>query len=452
MRVLAVSLLALALTACGSRSRSADEISGLESRKSLPTPPHTLPPPAAFADAGAVAAVSQPALPKMVSLDAFGEGDRIADLVALRIGDRMLLAWVTYFDPNPLPVPAPKPTRARGAARAPSPAVSKQGASVMVRALDQAAEPVGSPTVISVKAESVGGVALAAGTGAREDVALAWVGKDGGVGQVFVTQLSALGEKQAQRMLTHSKGGCSDVTLAPTTGGWIVAWIDSHDGFADVNVAKVGKDVARIGAEHRVAQSKGDASELHLLGRGDEVLLVWNEVRADSVVSGIFAARVTSADLTARGDPVRVVQAPHARGIDLAPLEDGVVLGWIEDGPVGNGETAVKRTVVLARLDASLRQVGEPVRPLLASEPSSLALDCDHTCRVVVPSADQEQLSFYGFAYDGGRSADPPARLFVIPGASTEDVSPVLVRDWLFFAEDNLHGGGRPRRAKIVWR
>jgi hypothetical protein len=450
MRVLAVSLLALAVTACGSRSRSADEISGLESRRSLPTPERTLPAAAASGDAGAPTE-APPALPRMESLDAFGEGDRIADLTAVRVADRILLAWITYSDPTPLPVPAPKATRARGAAHAPPPPPSKQGASVMVRALDKAAEPVGPPTVISAKAESVGGVALAANS--REDVALAWVGKDGGVGQVFLTQLSATGEKLTQRMLTHSKGGCSDVTLAATTSGWLVAWIDSHEGGADVNVAKVGKDLVRVGAEHRIAQSKGEASELHLLARGDEVLLAWNEVRTDAALSGILAARLTGADLTVRGDPVRVVQAtPHARGLDLAPLADGVVLAWIEDGPPGNRETPVKRMVTLVRLDPSLRLVAEPVHPSLASDPSSIALDCDQTCRVVVPSADQEQLLFYGFAYDGGRSADRPARLTVIPGASTEDVSPVLVRDWLFFAEDNLHGVGRLRRAKIIWR
>src|SRR5947207_719416 len=139
MRVIAVSLLTLVVSACGSRSRSADEISPLEGRKSLPTPARTLPA-ASLGDAGA-ATESPPAFPRIVSLDAFGEGDRIADLAALRVGDRTLLAWVTYWDPNPLPVS--KSPRARSSAQAPSPVTSKQGASVMVRALDQAAEPLG---------------------------------------------------------------------------------------------------------------------------------------------------------------------------------------------------------------------------------------------------------------------------------------------------------------------
>jgi hypothetical protein len=241
--------------------------------------------------------------------------------------------------------------------------------------------------------------------------------------------------------------------LASFGAGWIVGYIDSHDGGADVNVVKVGKDLARIGAEHRIAQLKGEASELHLVIRGDELVLVWNEVRADAALSGILAARVSSSDLEVRGDPVRVVPAaPHARGLDVAPFGDGIVLGWTEDGPPGKKETATKRTTALARLDASLHMMGEPVRPTLGFDPSAIALDCDRACRVVVPGADQDQLVLYGFGYDGDKSVDPPARLAAISGASTEDVSPVLLGSWLFFGEDNLHGGGRVRRAKIAWR
>src|SRR5258708_37622170 len=98
MRVFVVSLLALAATACGSRSRSADEISPLDAGRSLPS--HARTPPALAGDAGAVAAESPPAFPRMVSLDAFGEGDRIAGLAAIPVADRILLGLVTYFRPN----------------------------------------------------------------------------------------------------------------------------------------------------------------------------------------------------------------------------------------------------------------------------------------------------------------------------------------------------------------
>jgi hypothetical protein len=459
MRVLAVSILALAASSCGSRSRPPDEVSSLEARKSLPVPARVLPAALTPApeDAGAVVPEKhqEPAFPRLSSLDAFGEGDRMADLTALRLQDRILLAWVTYFDSSALVAPkvAPKSGRSRSSSQSLSPAASKQGASVMVRAFNAAAEPAGPPAAISVKAESVGGVALALAGASRDEIGLAWVGRDAGVGQVFVTRLSPSGEKQSQRMLTHSKAGCSDVTLAPANGGWIAGWIESHDGGADLNVAKVGTNLARVGGEHRVAQIKGEASELHLVVRGDDLVLVWNEARDDAALSGVFAARVSGSDLEVRGDPLRVVPAaPHARGIDVAPFEDGIVVAWTEDAPPGKKEIAGKRAMALVRLDPSLRLVGEPVRPSLAFEPSAIALDCDRACRVVVPGADQEQLVLYGFGYDGAKSADPPARLSAISGASTEDVSPIMVGDWLFFGEDNLHGGGRLRRAKIAWR
>ena len=54
-------------------------------------------------------------------------------------------------------------------------------------------------------------------------------------------------------------------------------------------------------------------------------------------------------------------------------------------------------------------------------------------------------------ASEGG-APPPAARLTSIAGVSTEDTNPVIARDWLFFAEDNLRGGGRIRKAKLAWR
>jgi hypothetical protein len=87
-----------------------------------------------------------------------------------------------------------------------------------------------------------------------------------------------------------------------------------------------------------------------------------------------------------------------------------------------------------------------------ALDPTSVALDCDRICRVVVPVADHGELALYGFWYDGSQGPGTPQHLFSFSGVSTEDTSPVLVGDWLFFAEDNLHGGGRIRKVKLAWR
>ncbi len=80
-----------------------------------------------------------------------------------------------------------------------------------------------------------------------------------------------------------------------------------------------------------------------------------------------------------------------------------------------------------------------------------MALDCDRVCRVVAPVDEHGELALYGFSFDRTGSDVAPQRLFSITGVSTEDTSPVLVNDWLFFAEDNLRGGGRIRKAKLAW-
>ena len=87
----------------------------------------------------------------------------------------------------------------------------------------------------------------------------------------------------------------------------------------------------------------------------------------------------------------------------------------------------------------------------LAAEPSAVALACDRTCRVVVPVAERGDLAMYGFSYSSATDAMVPRRFLLLTGVSTEDTSPVLVGDWLFFAEDDLRGNGRVRKAKLVW-
>jgi len=60
------------------------------------------------------------------------------------------------------------------------------------------------------------------------------------------------------------------------------------------------------------------------------------------------------------------------------------------------------------------------------------------------------ELAAYRLSFDGTGSDVAPSDSFD-HRVSTEDTSPVLVNDWLFFAEDNLRGGGRIRKAKLAW-
>jgi hypothetical protein len=410
---------------------------------------HLAPPaPLASVDAGPPA----PEFPKTISFDAFGEGDRIADLTGLAIGDRVMLGWVTYFDEASSALRNPKkPARAASKTAAAPLEGGKQGASVVVRALDKDGEALSPPKIVSSKAVSFGGVALARGVGPQAEIGLAWVGKDAGFGQVFLTKLSDNGDKLAQKMITHSKTGCSDVALAAVGDGFVVAWVESGADKADIFAVKVSKDLAHVGTERRVAQTKGETSEVRLTNRGDELLVVWSEARTEGD-GGIGAARLSAGDLTVRGDPSVVLPVPgHARGIDLSRLGEGIEVAWVEDAPSAPDAGAAGRALVAARLDVSARSsVGRTALPL-AADPSSVALDCERVCRVIVPVAEKGELSIYGFSFDGSQQLISPRRIATLSGVSTEDTSPVIVKDWLFFAEDNLRGGGRIRKAKLAW-
>jgi hypothetical protein len=85
------------------------------------------------------------------------------------------------------------------------------------------------------------------------------------------------------------------------------------------------------------------------------------------------------------------------------------------------------------------------------ADPSSVAIDCERVCRVIVPVAERGELAIYGFSDDGANKSPFARRIASFSGVSTEDTSPVIVKDWLFFAEDNLHGGGRIRKARLAW-
>ncbi|HMI88673.1 MAG TPA: hypothetical protein VK550_31555 [Polyangiaceae bacterium] len=443
----ALAMAVLCLGSCAPAAKPVSPALQLGDRRELPSVT-VVPADAGSAPIATVAPPPQPAFPRASAFGALAEGERIADLAVLAQPDRILLAWVTYFDGGGAIRPSRRDSSKKAATLTPQ---QQRGAKVAVRVLDPEGEALGNANVISVKADSIGGVSLAGDTSPQADAALAWVGKDAGIGQVFVTRLSRTGEKQAQRMLTKSKEGCSDVALVRHKEGFIVAYVDSRDGLPGVYVAKVGKDLQRVGSERLVAEGKGEASDVRMIARGEDVVVAWAEARRNPELYGVFAARVLVADLTVRGDPTRIVLAPqHAKGVELAALGEGVALGWIEDAAPDSAPNA-PRTAVLVGLDVGLRAAGEAVRVAVPGQPSSLALQCDRACRVVVAGSEGDELTFHGLTLEGGRPS-PAARLTSLSGVSIEDVNPVMGRDWLFFAEDNLRGGGRVRKARLAWR
>jgi hypothetical protein len=268
---------------------------------------------------------------------------------------------------------------------------------------------------------------------------------------VFVTRLSSGGQKQVQRMITRSKSGCSDVALAALRGEWVIAWVEAQGDKGEIFAARVGRDLAKAGVARRIVESRGETANLRLIPRGDDVLVFWSEVRSEGE-GGIFVARVLTSDFTVRGDPILVAPTPrHAFALEAARVGDGAAIAWVEEAPAGSTASPSTRTAFVATLDAAARTAPERVIALITPDPSSIAIDCDRLCHLVVPGAERGELALYGFSFDTSRKPDLPARLAAIANVSTEDVSPVLVKNWVFFAEDNLRGRGRIRKAKLAW-
>jgi hypothetical protein len=372
------------------------------------------------------------------SSEALAPGARIADLTAARLAGRMLLAWVTYVDQ--VPDQGKKGTPSAGRA-----------ASVVVRALDDRGEPARPAAVISSRADSVGGVAIAADASGA-DAGLAWTGVDQGRTQVFLTRVGPDGQKKAQRMVSHGKGAASDVAVAGTADGWVVAWVETREKEVEVHAATVSAKLDKVGIDRVVTSHQGDASEVRILVRGDAVLLAWADARAGQGSSDLYTARLAASDLGWRGDEVRLSSKPdHARGVRLAARGDDALIAWIER-PAESPAAPTPPAALIARLDASGRLRASPMRIPLAIAAGSIGIGCDRAaCKVALASTGGDALDLSGLVWDASGPIPRPRKIASFDRVATEDVSLNVVGEWLFFAEDNLKGAGRIRRLRVGW-
>jgi hypothetical protein len=373
------------------------------------------------------------------SSEALAPGARIADLTAARLPGGMLLAWVTYVDQVPDQGKKGPPSVGRAA-------------SVVVRALDDRGEPARPAAVISSRADSVGGVAMATDASGAE-ACVAWTGVDQGRTQVFVTRVGPDGQKKVQRMVSHGKGAASDVAVAGTADGWVVAWVETREKEVEVHAATVSSKLDKVGIDRVVTSHQGDASEVRILVRGDAVLLAWADARAGQGSSDLYTARLAASDLGWRGDEVRLSSKPdHARGVRLAARGDDALIAWIERPVAESSAAPAPYAALIARLDASGRLRTSPVRVPLAVAAGSIGIGCDRAaCKVALASTGGDVLDLSGLVWDSSGPIPRPRKIASFDRVATEDVSLNIVGEWLFFAEDNLKGEGRIRRLHIAW-
>lgn len=374
--------------------------------------------------------------PRLAANEALQEVDPLSDLAVRRSGSDELVTWVTYFDPT-LPYEKPK-------------VAAPDGRFAPVQALLQTLHTrdlASDPTTISLRARSLGGVALA--ESASSDFLLGWTAIDAQVPQVFLTLVSATGAKKQLKMLTRAPGEKSDAALARLDDGWAVGWVDERHQDPEIYAVKVGNTLTPVAPEQRLTSVPGGASDLALLALGDRVLLAWGDTRASKQqgFANVFTRLVQAKDLAPLGSESAIERSPgHAHSIRLGRTRDGVTAAWIESR--GNSQPPV---VKVALLNGQGRALGE-VRALElpATNLGGLAMECtDKDCRLIVAGEYDGTSRLWAAIVSGAEITH--RELTTLTGSPTQEVTPAIAGESVFLAEQSSEGQTRVRRLYVQW-
>lgn len=352
--------------------------------------------------------------------------------------------------------------------------------------------------VISKRAVSIGGVAMAAAPAPSADksadIAVAWVAREKkGEAQVFVTKVNEAGEKLAQRKVTvvsrkaKSKSDvpseCSDVAIAfagppavdgaaPKKGapkaaaeGFVLAWVDTRDGNAEVYVAKVDRQLNKIVPDRRVTSAPGDSAEVQILVRGKETWLLFSDARQhpDEGYGDIYWVKLDTQTLQKLGPESRLfASAGHSRTPMFFGSGIRVWASWIEEGAMLGGPKAGDAPEVLGlhlgELDGRGGFVGVPalIQGPNKSAVGSYAIGCEgSSCKAVLGSAVRDMPYLFGLSWTLGQALGAPKALGVLSGgAMDQDLSPVFSNgagNSVFFIDNSIDGSGRVRQLFADW-
>ncbi|MFO0756594.1 MAG: hypothetical protein U0359_08895 [Byssovorax sp.] len=404
--------------------------------------------------------------PRPESIAALFDGDHLSEVAGAELpGGGALAAWVTYY----LEGANNRVKKGKKDDEGPF-------ATLGVRPLAADGTP-GKAVTISRKALSLGGVAMASmeiekNGEKKPETTIAWVARDKGEPQVYVTKVDAAGNKLAQKGLTvinrkKPKGGVSsevsDVAIAADgTDGWIVAWVDTRDGNPEIYVAKVDRSLTKVIPDRRITEAPGDSVEVKLVVRGKDVFVVWADARKEPAEGNcdIYLARLETSTLKKVGVETRLfASALHSRTPEITAAGSGYLVSWIEDafGEKGDATAAAERGLRVAQLDAKGALIGVPslIRGEGGSSVTSSAIACRAKgCRGVLTSAVGESLMMGAFEVSPGAPSGPLKTIAALTGPVTEDVSPAFTGDtgkWLFFADNAVGGSGRVRFMQLAW-
>jgi hypothetical protein len=346
--------------------------------------------------------VELPPPPRVVSDEALAETAPLSQIAWTQTNAGSLLAWLTDFDPTTPWVKLKKPTtdgryeplRAR--------------IDVQSFAASEPFSALAGPETLSLRAHSLGGVALS-GSPAQPDTLAAWAGLDGGQPQVFLTLLDKFGKKLTQRMLTHKNGELSDLALTPSGKDYLIAWVDERSADPEVYATKVNHALSRIAPEQRITQARGAATDLSLVPTGTGALLVWADARESELAgsSDIYAAALRGSDAARTANETCLQKT---RGNSFGPVAraygTGALVAWLESAAEnGSGEAAHAN---LAVLDDAGRVVGSVQSVAVGSgTPITVGLDCSQeVCHAVVAVDENARSALYAVTVRDGRASN----------------------------------------------
>ncbi|UQA60206.1 TolB family protein [Polyangium aurulentum] len=402
--------------------------------------------------------------PRPAAVTALYDGDHLAEVSSAELsGGGSLVAWVTYFiEGGEI---GKKPKKADDTL-----------ATLGIRAISPTGVP-GQTQVLSRRAVSIGGVALAHAPSEKgPETALVWAQRDKNESQVQVAKLGPDGAKIAHKPLTAvprkpSKEGVpsevSDVAVAyaPPTDpaknddGWIVAWVDTRDGNAEIYVARVDRTLRKVVPDRRITQAPGDSAEVQIAVRGTDTFLVWSDARQspEEGYGDIHAVRLDTRSLQKVGAETRLfASAAHSRSPSVSLSGNKVVVAWIEEA-AAEAKPGEDPGVRVAMLDerGALAGPTQLVRGEEGSAVTSVALTCSGPkCRGVLTSALRETMILDAFELSPGAPPGPLKALATLTGGVNVDVSPSFAgpsASSLFFGDDVAGGPGRVRFMTIAW-
>ncbi len=384
------------------------------------------------------------AKPRVVGSDVLLRAE--APLSQIAVGDlsgRSLVGYVTDFDPT---TPWQKLTKPAEDGR-----LEPLRARIALRpfAAEAARAALGEEQVVSLRAHSLGGLALLTDPTVARDALAVWTGLDKGEPQVFLTFTGPEGKRGQQRMLTRKSGDASDVAGLTVDGGYLVAWVDERSGDAEVYATRVSRTLEKSGPEQRITTSDGAASQLSLTRVGGKPYAVWADARAaeEPGWADIYGAFLRPADAAREGSEHRLSSTrPHSFSPQVSQLGGTAIVAWLEEGV-----EAAAASVRLAVLSSSGDISGNvSVVPINAGAPRGLGIACqDVSCRVVVTVEADGKGELDGFEWRPS-SESHVTRLSGLGGPSAVAVAP-LVRDNFVYVADLRDGQGLVRRLGIEW-